>query len=78
MIETNDPIIHQSQSLSSCEKINEFGTLVKVANDLELEKTNWRSMGHNELISRKILMMSWCLCEKFKKIQGSTIGGNIE
>lgn len=55
VIETNDPIIHQSQSLSSCEKINEFGTLVKVANELELEKTNWRSMTNNELISRKIL-----------------------
>ena len=53
VIETNDPIIHQSQSLSSCEKINEFGTLCE--NELELEKTNWRSMTNNELISRKIL-----------------------
>tara|TARA_R110000868_G_scaffold235803_1_gene489712 strand:+ start:374 stop:1540 length:1167 start_codon:yes stop_codon:yes gene_type:complete len=38
IIETNDPIIHQSQSLSSCERINEDGVLKEMARILHFDK----------------------------------------
>ena len=38
IIETNDPIIHQSQSLSSCERINEYGVLKEMARILHFDE----------------------------------------